>query len=291
MDSLLDIFLGSVREEWEGLVRLLPRVLVALVVFVLFTWIGRLLGRLTARLLERGKLTATHRTFFRHLATWIGAFIGLVVALNVLGLQTVAAGLLAGGGFTAVALGFAFRGVGENLLAGFFLAFSRPFEVGDIIQSGEFQGQVKGIQMRNTHIRTGDGRDVYIPSAQVFSQPVVNFTKDGLRRLSFVVGIDYADDSERALAVLADACAQVEAVLDDPPPRTTISAMQPQYIEIEVAFWCDFFAPGANLAGTRTAVMNRCRYALKSGGFILSSDVTTNVHLDAAGGADPAGEK
>lgn len=268
------------REEWQAFVVLLPRLLVAVVVFVLFTWLGRLTGRLAVRLLERGKLTATHRTFFRHLITWIGAFIGLVIALNVLGLQTVAAGLLAGGGFTAVALGFAFRGVGENLLAGLFLAFSRPFEVGDIIQSGEFQGQVKSIQMRNTHIRTGDGRDVYIPSSQVFSQPVVNFTKDGLRRLSFVVGIDYADDSERALSVLANACTEVEAVLDDPPPRTTISAMQPQYLELEVAFWCDFFASGANLSAARTAVMNRCRYALKNEGFVLSSEVTTNVVLE-----------
>jgi small-conductance mechanosensitive channel len=280
LNELLDILTQSIQEEWQALVRLMPRLVVALVVFLLFTWVGRLAGRLVSRLLERGRLTGTHRTFFRHLTTWVGAFIGLVIALNVMGLQTVAAGLLAGGGFTAVALGFAFRGVGENLLAGLFLAFSRPFEVGDIIQSRDFQGQVKGIEMRNTHIRTADGRDVYIPSSQVFNEPVVNFTKDGLRRLSFTVGIDYAEDSDRALQLLAETCQGSEGVLEAPAAQAMISAMLPQYLELEVAFWLDFLAPGANLASIRTRVMGRCRQALKDNGFVLSSDVTTNIHVD-----------
>lgn len=280
MNELLDLLTQSIREEWEALVRLAPRLIVALVMLALFTWLGRLVGQLVVRILQRRELTSTHQVFFKRLITWVGAFVGLVVALNVLGLQTVAAGLLAGGGFTAVALGFAFRGVGENLLAGLFLAFSRPFEVGDIIQSGEFQGQVKSIEMRNTHIRTGDGRDVYIPSSKVFNEPVVNFTKDGLRRLSFTVGIDYADDSDRALDLLTETCRASQGVLEAPAARATISAMLPQYLELEVAFWFDFLTPGANLATVRTGVMGRCRQALKDHGFVLSSDVTTNIQLD-----------
>ena len=134
MEALID----SLKNEWENLIRLAPRVVFALLVLVLLIWIGRVIGRLFVKFLERGKLTRTHKSFFRHVVTWSFALLGVVIGLNVLGLQAAAAGLMAGGGITAVVLGFAFRGIGENFLAGFFLAFSRPFEIGDVIQSGEF---------------------------------------------------------------------------------------------------------------------------------------------------------
>jgi small-conductance mechanosensitive channel len=64
---------------------------------------------------------------------WGVGLLGFALALNLVGLRAVASGLQAGGGITAVVLGFAFREIGENLLAGFLLAFSRPFKVNDII--------------------------------------------------------------------------------------------------------------------------------------------------------------
>ena len=78
-------------------------------------------------MLSKANLKPTHRNFFQSLSVWILSIIGLFVALNILGLKSLAASLLAGGGITAVVLGFAFRDIGENFLAGFFLAFSRPF--------------------------------------------------------------------------------------------------------------------------------------------------------------------
>jgi len=273
METLID----SLRAEWQTLVGLVPRVVLALVVLVLLIWAGRLAGRLVVRLLQRGKLTRTHKSFFRHLVTWSFAMFGIVIGLNLLGLQAAAAGMMAGGGITAVVLGFAFRGIGENFLAGFFLAFSRPFEVGDLIQSREFIGEVRGIELRCTHVRTGDGRDVYIPSSQIFNEPVVNFTRDGLRRLSFVVGVDYADDTEHARRVLRETVQGIDHVLQDPVPAVAVSAMLPQYQELEVSFWVDVFKPGVSIPLVRSSTMESCRRSLKTSGFTISSDVTTSV--------------
>lgn len=281
MGSALETLTDSLRTERDSLVRMAPRVILALVLFVVLIAAGRIVGRVVARLLERGKLTRTHRNFFRHLVTWLFGLLGLVIALNVLGLQTAAAGLVAGGGITAVVLGFAFRGIGENPLAGFFLAFSRPFEVGDLIQSGEFQGIVRSLELRCTHIRAADGRDVYIPSPQIFNEPVVNFTRDGLRRLSFRVGIDYADDTQRARRHLVEALAGMEHLGEEPKPAADVSALLPPYQELEVSFWIDVFQPGTNIASVRSEAIERCRRALKTGGFTISADVTTSILLDA----------
>ncbi len=285
MNHALNTVYESLRQDWDAFVRLAPRLVLALILFLVLVWIGRMVGRVVVRILQEKKFNLTHRNFFRHLITWMFGLLGLIIALNLLGLQAAAAGLMAGGGITAVALGFAFRGIGENLLAGFFLAFSRPFEVGDVIQSGEFQGAVRGIEMRSTHIRTGDGRDVYIPSSQIFNLPLVNFTRDGLRRLSFVVGIDYRDDGVEARRLLLQTVREVEQVLPDPGPAVSIATFQSQYQELEVSFWIDTFQPGADLPGTRFKVMDGCRRVLQQGGFTFSSEVTTGVVLDAVPGA------
>ena len=277
MEALID----SLRSDWQAVVRLIPRVIVALLILVVLVMVGRLVGRIVVKLLEKGKLTRTHQSFFKHLVTWAFALLGVIIGLNLMGLQTVAAGLMAGGGVTAVVLGFAFRQIGENFLAGFFLAFSRPFEVGDLIQSREFMGAVRGIELRSTHIRTGDGRDVYIPSSQIFNEPLVNFTRDGLRRLAFVVGVDYADETEHARRVLVEAVQAVEHVLQDPAPGVSVSALLSQYQELEVSFWIDVFKPGVEIPLVRSSAMESCRRSLKASGFTLSADVTTSVLLDS----------
>lgn len=277
----MDVLLESLSQTWQDLLRLTPRIVAALIVLLLFIAIGRLLGRGVVRLLARGDLTRTHLNFFRTLTVWLFALIGLAIGLNVLGLERVATGLVAGGGIAAVVLGFAFRGIGENLLAGFFLAFSRPFNLGDLIQSGDLTGVVRGIDLRTTHVRTADGRDIYIPSSQIFGDPLINYTKDGLRRPSFTVGIDYGDDSERARGVLLEAVRGARGVLTEPPPGVMISVLASQYVELEVYFWLDTFAKGISLPAIRTEVIERCRRALLEGGFTFSSNVATNLEASA----------
>jgi len=280
----MDILLESMMEEWQGLVRLTPRVLVAILVVIVSIFAGRLIGKVVVSVLSRGNFRPTHRNFFRNLTAWLVAMLGFIVALNVLGLKGLAASLVAGGGITAIVLGFAFREIGENFLAGFFLAFSRPFEVGDLIQSGDFQGVVKSIELRSTHIRSADGRDIFIPSSAIFNSPVTNFTKDGLRRLSFRVGIDYADDSEKVRRLLVETSRGVDNVLDAPEPGAIFSGLLAQYVELEVFFWIDTFKEGVDLGTVRNEVIERCRRVLMSSGFTVSANVTSNVAL---GGYSP----
>jgi hypothetical protein len=67
--------------------------------------------------------------------------------------------------------GFAFREIGENFLEGFFPAFSRPIDEGDLIQCADLRGVVRTIELRFTHIRSADGRDIFISSSRIFKSP------------------------------------------------------------------------------------------------------------------------
>jgi len=275
----MDIILEAFQKQWVVFLDLMPKIIMALLVLLVAVWIGRKLGKTVIMIFSRTSLSGIHKSFFLNTITLLFVILGLIIALNILGLEKVAASLLAGGGITAVVLGFAFREIGENFLAGFFLAFSRPFNIGDTIQSGDFIGVVKSIELRNTHIRTSDGRDIFIPSSQIFNQPLINYTKDGLRRPSFVVGIDYGDDAIKAVRLLLEVTKNVEGVLQKPPPGVYISELTAQYVQLEIFFWLDVFKKGVDFLKIKSEVMDNCRKTLLDNDFTLSSETTTNIAL------------
>lgn len=261
-------FLGS-----EG-----PRILGAVVVFTLVLLFGFLVAGAVTRILDRTGRAEHYTRMVRRLIRWLMGALGLVLALHVLGLTAIATSVLATGGLMAVILGFAFRDIGENLLAGIFLAFSRSFDVGDLIESGGLRGIVQSVDLRDVHIRTADGCDIFIPSASIFRNPLLNFTRDGLRRSSFTVGIDYGDDPLRARRLLRETAAGVTGVLANPPARVEISGNQGAWQELEIFFWVDTFQ-GVLMGSVRSEVMAAVRTVLRDEGFTLSSDTTTAVDL------------
>ncbi|MFQ5351137.1 MAG: mechanosensitive ion channel family protein [Thermoanaerobaculia bacterium] len=283
MDRLKDSF----ADEWQSAIDLAPQVVLALVVLLVFVVIGRLAARGLGLALERGGLTVTHQRFFRRLLSWAAALFGLAMALNVLGLGGVAAGLVAGGGLTAVMLGFAFRQIGENLLAGLFLAFSSPFSVDDYIESDGLQGTVREIELRHTHIRTPDGRDIFIPNARIFNTPLVNFTRDGLLRGSFTVDFDYRDTPGRALEILKGETAAVAGVLDDPAVAAYITSIGGGTVNAEVHFWVRT-RESSKMAVT-SDVLEACRAALTEAGYAVRSEWAERLEVVSAGtGEEPA---
>ena len=62
--------------------------------------------------------------------------------MRILGLTGIAGSLLAGAGIGAFILGFAFKDLGENFLAGMMLAFKWPFDTGDLVEINGFKGPV-----------------------------------------------------------------------------------------------------------------------------------------------------
>ena len=140
----------------------------AILVFALFLYLGRGLALGVERVLARDR-SSTSAAFTRRAIRWGFGLVGLVMALQILGLTAVATSLLATGGLLAVILGFAFREIGENLLAGVFLGLTRSFKVGDLVESSGYVEKVREIELRHVHLRAADGRDIFTLSSNVTS--------------------------------------------------------------------------------------------------------------------------
>ena len=273
---------GTIDEQAGRFVEALPDLAAALVVLVVFLVVGIAIGRAVRLALHR-RGDRVHADFLARLPAWVFGFIGLIIATDFLGLEGVATGLLAGGGATAIILGFAFRGIGENFLAGLFLAFSRPFRLGDLIRSGtQPEGTVVAVALRSTHIRTTDGCDVYIPNAAIFNDPLVNLTRDGMRRPTFTIGVDYRCPMEQVRAAIRDAVAAVPGVLAAPPPYAVIIEFLDSHVRLEVAVWINTF-DGTQFNEAQSLAMEATRRTILDNGWAFSADVATALTLSRAG--------
>jgi small conductance mechanosensitive channel len=128
---------------------------------------------------------------------------GLITALDTGGMDVGA--LIAGLGLTGFALGFALKDVLSNFVSGVMLLAYRPFHIGDVIEMGEFLGRIETIRIRDTLVRTADGRLVIIPNTKLITEVVVNHSDAGGSTHAGADALRLAEARRRARAAPADA--------------------------------------------------------------------------------------
>ena len=84
----------------------------------------------------------------------------------------------------------------RNLVGGFYISLSKPFEKGDYISVNNYRGEITEIGWRSTIILTEEKSFVNIPNSLFLSQSIENVNvgqKEQLVSLSFEFPIDYDD--------------------------------------------------------------------------------------------------
>ena len=125
------------------------------------------------------------------------AITGLIV-LSAWGVNP--AGLLAFGGMSGIAVGFAAKDLLGNIFGGLVLYLDKPFVVGDWIRSPdrEIEGTVEKIGWRMTVVRTFDKRPLYIPNGIFSTITIENPSRMTNRRIKEVLGVRYCDVNKMA---------------------------------------------------------------------------------------------
>lgn len=262
-------------EMWDALLSNLPQIIVGLVLLLLVIGVGSLLRSLIRNRLAGRINDQLLVNFIGRIVFLIFLILGLVIFLNQVGLGKAASGLLAGAGVSAIVLGFAFKDIGEHFLAGFFLAFSRPFSIGDVIEVIDKVGTVKALSFRNTHVRTFDGRDIYIPNGILIKNPLTNYTKDGLLRHDFVVGLDYNDNIADATEVVLKELERTKniAKAKDLAPFVIIEKFDVSTVNLKVHFWTNTAEFSGSVLLLKSTVMRQVSKRLLDEGYNLPADI------------------
>jgi len=163
--------------------------------------------------------------------------LGILVTVTIVLPGFTPASLVSALGVGGIAIGFAFKDIFQNFLAGILLLFTEPFKIADQIKYKDFEGTVESIQMRATTIKTYDGRRVVIPNAELFTNAVTVNTAYDKRRLQYDVGIGYGDDIAQARKLMLEAVSEVEGIMQDPAPEALVMELADSTVNIRVRWW------------------------------------------------------
>ncbi len=221
----------------NSLIVLLPNIALAVIVFVVFFFIARWLKWVVKRLTRRHQQARNLGMVLGRLAQGTVILVGLFVALSIV-IPTFKAGdLVQLLGISGVAIGFAFRDILQNFLAGILILLTEPFRINDQIAFKDFEGTVEDIQTRATTIRTYDGRRIVIPNSELFTNSVTVNTAFDARRIEYDVGIGYGDDLEKAKELMLEAIYSVDEVLKDPAADVLVMELAESSINIRARWW------------------------------------------------------
>jgi len=128
-----------------------------------------------------------------------------------------------------------------NTIAGYSLTYRRAFKVGDRIRVGSTLGDVTGIRLQVTHVRTPKNEDVVIPNSEILRQEVVNYSTLAASRgllLHTTVGIGYETPWRQVEAMLLLAAERTPGLLQDPPPFVLHTALGDFCVTYELNVAC-----------------------------------------------------
>jgi small conductance mechanosensitive channel len=221
----------------NGFIVMLPNIFLALIVFILFFFAARWLKKLVKRLTRRHRQARNLGMVLGRLAQGVVILIGLFVALSII-IPTFRVGdLVQLLGISGVAIGFAFRDILQNFLAGILILLTEPFQIDDQIVFNDFEGTVENIETRATTIRTYDGRRIVIPNSELFINSVTVNTAFDSRRMEYDVGIGYGDNIDEAKRLMLEAIYSVDEVLRDPAPDVLALELAESSVNIRARWW------------------------------------------------------
>ena len=203
--------------------------------------------------------------------------LGISVSLGALGLDEAVTKILAGAGLSAFILGFALKDIGENFLAGILLVFKRPFQMGDLVETQGEKGRVIDMTLRETIIKTLDGKDVFVPNAGILNNPLYNYSVDDFLRLEFGVELDNREDYKKAIPLIEKALTVTEGVLHGSQQHAILASVEETKSHAlcrKVSFWIKTPDAEKESSAIKSRVIQNVLETLKQHGFSIAPQVT-----------------
>jgi small conductance mechanosensitive channel len=250
-------------EKGVAFLRFLPSLVLGLLLagasILLAVWMGN-----RSFPFDRIAPNAFARNLLRQVIRTVIVLGGVLLALDLMAATALVGAVLGAAGLLGIAVGFAFRDIVENYLAGVLLSLRQPFAPNDHLQMAGHEGRVVRLTGRETILMTLDGNHVRIPNATVYKEVITNFTRNPRRRFLISASVAPWEELGRALALARSAVAGVPGVLEDPRPAVRVQELGDSAVELRVTGWVDQRA--ADFSKVRSQALRAVKEAFEGEG-------------------------
>ena len=242
MEKFIADILSEFKGYYDAIVPLMPKLLFALIVLFVFRIIAKRAKKSLLLSLQKNGNDKLTTAFIGKLINAIILLLSLLIFLRIIGMGGLATGIWGTAGVGAFIIGFAFKDIGEHFLAGFILAFNRPFRVGDLVELGGEKGKVISLNIRTTHLKTFDGQDVYVPNGNIIKNSLINYTIDGFIRKEFTISLDYRENVDNVIQTILSSLENVDGILNEKKqPSVAIQDIGRSTLSLTIYYWLDTF--------------------------------------------------
>ena len=237
-------FIGTLRWIFESKLFLVGKTEITLLVIlevilaiIVFYVISRILRKfLKQQVLSHFGINESAEFAILRLSHYMIMFIGITIALNVVGIQLTI--LMVGLGVLGVGFAFGLQNITSNFISGIILLFERHANIGDFVSLGNVIGQVKSIGIRSTTILTLDNIMLIGPNSKFIEDAVTNWSVDDPKiRISVPVGVAYGSDTNLVTKLLLKAVEDHKEVLTKPVPIVQFNEFGDSSLNFELLPW------------------------------------------------------
>jgi small conductance mechanosensitive channel len=258
----------------SGFFRALPSLLIAAVVFTGFVFLS---GFVRKAVIWRSPNHKNVGLVLGRIAQWGILFVGVLIFAAIAIPSVQPSNVLSVLGIGSVAIGFAFKEILQNFLAGILLLLRQTFKIGDVITYKEFEDTVEDVETSSTRIRTRDGRRVIIPNSEIFTNALTVNTAGDTRRAEVEFRVDYEADLNGVRDVVMQAARALPEVLDEPAPEMAVIDLDPAAVLLRVRFSCN----SRHVFAAQTALRERLKAGLQAQRVPIAISANATRFVDA----------
>lgn len=219
----------------DRLIGLGEKLVVAVAVYFIGSWVISWLRKLVKRILSRKQVDGAVETFINSLVSALLRIVLIVAIIGILGIPTTSlAAIVAAGG---LAIGMAMKDNLSNFAGGIMILLNKPFKLRDRILVQGMDGIVMEIGILYTILLTADGRTIYIPNGPLSTGSIINYSTQANRRVDIVLNINYGNSVDELKGILTDVVAQNDKVLKTPTPFVGITNINNGNFDIVIRAW------------------------------------------------------
>lgn len=211
-------------------------IIVTLIILIIGYIIVSLVVRYIRHAMNKAKMEKLLVEFVARVAKILFLIVILIIAVGSLGID-VGAGLVSISVVFGFVIGFAFQDMLGNLAAGFMIALTKPFKVGDYVSTAGHEGTIKHVGVSNSTILTIDNKKIIIPNSMVWGDAITNYTAMDTRMIDLSVGIGYGDDIGKAMKITMDVITAHKNVLKEPAPLVATDELGDSSVNLIVRPW------------------------------------------------------
>ncbi|MFP3158428.1 MAG: mechanosensitive ion channel family protein [Hydrogenobaculum sp.] len=185
---------------------IIDRIIIFCLIFIPFYILSDIIGK-TIELYIESKNNKAPSSILKNSIVVFGSIIGLFIALQTIGISITP--LITTLGVGTVVIGLALQDTLSNFFSGFYILVSKNIRVGDYIKFDVYEGYVKDINWRVTHIKTLSGNVIVVPNSKLTSSVITNYHLPEKISVVFSFSVGYKEDLERVEKLLIEIAKEV----------------------------------------------------------------------------------